>query len=931
MVVLASGSGNSGRMQRSKSTISNPGSPNKDRPSPQMQQQRSSSLPMGTGSLLPAIKGNSRKINPARGGTLPEQDISPSLAMHMRRSTSEGFGMSPSHRNGQPPLRARSLTGGAYLLAEEQDDEHPPSEETQNWMSNVMAGMTKKRKSLLTPMEGAPTEAAVALDEGPKAILEKAGITAPSEDGDTGTAQAEDKSVEKVNNANCPNQIPDPESVLRRFGGGQGFDSGELTRMRATFNRFKVPDTVDVHKDDLTEILSRLGYMMVEEEDVRKIADEATIYSTLDFNEFVGVVEKFSAFEIGQFKVMFDSYDDDGSGSLSTCETQKLMSSLGFTPLKSMIKEALEVVDKDKSGQMEFGEFIHLQAIYRCTEGFTRKEVGILEAIFKGECEEGANSLCATKLRDVLLHFNGPQSHEVCNQLGKEVLVSSRKDHDPASEVESAKPMMLNFPEVMIWARRLREYEFETYSVEFKKQDKDGSGFIDMQEIQSLVADLGFTLSKKIVQQFIDMVDDDWVAPDEDKDGDGKADVKEKDNKLDFDEFVNLMLLLRDTDGFTRADLAEFKKTFLRFDDDTSGDVDVLELSDMMRYLGHQSSLDEVHRLIAKVDFNDSGSLDFREFVRLLRVHREVEVQEMRKAFDKRKEPSGLLPASSVKGALEDCNVAIPDAGKKGSGTEFKMPSGDMDFDPFVEMVDGLRAIRVAEGRRRAGFSNAEIERFRKMFSDYDADKSGSIDAGEVANLLVDLGFKLRTKEERDNVLAQVDKAREAAAMVGVTDVGEKNRGTVGFWVLVQLLRVLYNRDDKRLLDRESHAAEQSRFSTHEIEEFREVFLNWWSHEKNFEDEEEENRPGQHDKAEPEVEPDCKEISKDGMRRLLRQLGCNLNHDQRVEMENKISELDQINHHGIAHVDFASFLRLMRWMLDSNFADINKHTAKTQH
>merc|ERR1712178_563037 len=100
-------------------------------------------------------------------------------------------------------------------------------------------------------------------------------------------------------------------------------------------------------------------------------------------------------------------------------------------------------------------------------------------------------------------------------------------------------------------------------------------------------------------------------------------------------------------------------------------------------------------------------------------------------------------------------------------------------------------------------------------------------------------------------------------------------------------------------------------------------------HEKNFEDEEEENHG--HRKHEEESEPDMKEISKDGMRRLLRQLGCNLSAHQREELEGKIAELDQLNHHGIPHVDFASFLRLMRWMLDNNFADINKAAAKAAH
>jgi Ca2+-binding EF-hand superfamily protein len=917
------------KMQRSKS-MTLPSSPNANK-TPKNGQRASIAMGQKSAAVLPPIRkgGKGNKDAP------PGEDISPHLAMHMRRSYTDGFGgagMSPTRSissgalgGGQLKMH-RSFT--ASMLGDE-DDEHPPNEETQHWMHSVMATMTKKtRKSYLQPLQAPDAETDATKEDGagptegykaaPTAVVETAQDSGP----------AEEKSGEgKVKVDGDPNGIPDPESVLRRFAGGQGFDKGELTRMRATFNRFKVPDTVDVHKDDLPEILSRLGYMMVVEEDVRSIADITTIYSTLDFNEFVGLVEKFSDFELGKFKVMFDSFDEDASGNLSTEETQRLMSVLGFTPLKSMIKEALDIVDKDKSGQMDFGEFIHLQAIYRSTEGFTSPEVACLESIYKEECGT-ASCLPAEKLRDVLLHFCGPQSIVHVEQLAKEVLVSSRKDAD---ESDTTKPPMLHFPEVMIWARRLREIEFDNYRIEFKKQDRDGSGFIDMDEIQRLIADLGFTLSKRIVQEFINMVDDDWTPPDEEVAG---SPHKEKDNKLDFDEFVNLMLLLRDTDGFTRPDLADFKKTFARFDDDKSGDVDVLELSDMMRYLGHNSSLDEVHQLIAKVDFNDSGSLDFREFVRLLRQHREGEVKGIKQAFEKAKDgASGLVPAAGAKQALEDCGVNIPDEddkkkSKKGSQVEFNMPEGDLDFDSFVEVVDALRAIRVAEGRRRAGFSTSEIDRFRKMFAQYDADHSGLIDSMEVANLLIDLGFKLRTKEERDNVLGQVDKARQAAEAVGVETGPDK--GSVGFWVLVQLLRVLYNRDDKRILDREAHAAEHSRFSTHEIEEFREVFLNWWSHEKNFEDEEEANKPN-HDDAEPEVEPDCKEISKDGMRRLLRQLGCNLTHDQRAELEAKVSELDQVNHNGVAHVDFASFLRLMRWMLDTNFADINKHTSKATH
>ena len=41
-------------------------------------------------------------------------------------------------------------------------------------------------------------------------------------------------------------------------------------------------------------------------------------------------------------------------------------------------------------------------------------------------------------------------------------------------------------------------------------------------------------------------------------------------------------------------------------------------------HMGHDTQLDDVQRLIAQVDFNHNGSLDFRECLRLMRLHREL-------------------------------------------------------------------------------------------------------------------------------------------------------------------------------------------------------------------------------------------------------------------------------------------------------------------
>jgi Ca2+-binding EF-hand superfamily protein len=792
------------------------------------------------------------------------------------------------------------------------DDNEPDVEcpaETADWMHSVMASMQKKPgKSLLVPI--APADEAV----------EQSDFQKPSKDPQlsrevsptiTPRRQTSEEQTTAAKRGPAATErglvSTEMEDVIKRMGGQQGYSANEIARLRSTYNRFKVPDAPDVHKDDLVPILQRLGFMMIDAEEVKRIVEEVTVYSTLDFNEFVQFVGSYSQFERGKFQEMFDSFDDDKSGQLSAGEVEKLMSAIGFTPLKSMIIEALELVDADGSGQLNFEEFLFLLATYRKSEGFNKKEMENLQLAFEMEASAGTNEVPAAKLKDVLLRFFGPQSIKHLGQLEEEAVSGAKKKED---NDDDEPPPPLHLHDVMIFARRLREVEFKEYQDEFKKQDKDNSGSIDLDELQGIISGLGFTLPGKTIKEFSSLVDTDLSV------GDGHD--SKKDGTLDYDEFVNLMVYLRDTDGFSKDEMNDFKSTFLRFDDNNSDDVDVLEMGDMMRYMGYLTKLDDIQVMISKVDFNGSGALDFREFVRLMRLCREEECAKMREAFKGHKDKaSGMLPAARIEVALMECQDGTE--GKQGDKNQQKIdmefPKNDVDFDGFMLVVDGTRKVRVAESRKRAGFSPSEVTRFRKLFDFYDKDHSDTIDAKEVVQVLTQMGFKMGTKEERNKMMEQLDQARDSAKHVGVVDVGEMGSGPVNFWVFIQLLRVLYNRDDKRVLDRETAAAEQSRFSPQEVEEFREVFLSWWAHEKTFEEE-----PTEEELLDLAAEPDLKEISKDGMRRLLKSMGVRLTEKDRGELENHVMEFGDSHH----KVDFAAFLRIMRWMLDANFADINK-------
>ena len=53
--------------------------------------------------------------------------------------------------------------------------------------------------------------------------------------------------------------------------------------------------------------------------------------------------------------------------------------------------------------------------------------------------------------------------------------------------------------------------------------------------------------------------------------------------------------------------LASYKKQFMEFDEDNSGDIDIMELKRMMEKLGQAKTHLELKKIIAEVDTNNSG------------------------------------------------------------------------------------------------------------------------------------------------------------------------------------------------------------------------------------------------------------------------------------------------------------------------------------
>lgn len=142
----------------------------------------------------------------------------------------------------------------------------------------------------------------------------------------------------------------------------------------------------------------------------------------------------------------------------------------------------------------------------------------------------------------------------------------------------------------------LTEETIKEFREAFSLFDKDGDGSISVQELGTVMRNMGQNPTDGELQQMISEVD---------ADGNGL---------IDFAEFVTLMARkMNNTDKD-----AEIREAFSVFDKDGSGKISGDELRQIMKSLGEDLTDDEIQQMIREADTNGDGEIDYEEFVRML-------------------------------------------------------------------------------------------------------------------------------------------------------------------------------------------------------------------------------------------------------------------------------------------------------------------------
>lgn len=663
--------------------------------------------------------------------------------------------------------------------------------------------------------------------------------------------------------------------IERRRAGSDGlslFDPGETARLRQAFRRFKARDGSEVNRSELPALLAYLGYLGVSENRLDCFARQVTEYNTISLSEFTEILMRYAPEEPRQLLRRFNAATDVGTGStpsspskfitpsrgvrprtvsassavsmmqalespalLSQRDLPQLMRGLGTTPRTEVIAEVLAECGLSSVQELTWEFFLHFVTAYQSREGFLADEISRASRIFHNAAD--ARGLSAAKLADALTSFFGQHTAEEAQHFAE------RTDAGEEGEVRggtAARPEeALSFSEFVVCARTLRESLLDGTWRDFCGLDTDRDGLVSGSDLVGLVPHtLGLTLLQSAAEEFLaeaagdDRATERPTAAMRSREAAAESATGRQDCLLDFDASLRFLARVRQREGFSHAEVEEFKAVFHRFDSDNSGEIESIELLEIMRFMGHCTSLETVHDLIKTVDLNCSGGLDFTEFLKLMRQHRELEIKAAHECFEMYSGDGEVMDVDDVQDAVMDFGWNLDLAAAQAAIRESNTPQ-EPSFEDFFVVMQTCRRLFASERRKMSGFSVKDVEFFEGLFKSNGHGAQKRIDWAGFERILGIFGVLMSNLDKRREVFEALEEARVQARSHGVSEDllgGIGDQAELSMPLGLHLIRVLGHNRERASVAREMQAIADTLFGNADVAGFREVFFNMLEH-----------------------------------------------------------------------------------------------------
>lgn len=138
--------------------------------------------------------------------------------------------------------------------------------------------------------------------------------------------------------------------------------------------------------------------------------------------------------------------------------------------------------------------------------------------------------------------------------------------------------------------------------------------------------------------------------------------------------------------GYTIEEIIELKEAFDLIDIDASGSIDIKEFQKIVEEYGIEAKSSALLELIAEVDSDGSGQIEFNEFFNLIsgdlsNENSKAEVKRVFSVFDKEK--TGFISFANLRQLVDDLGLQLSDETLKRL-----IEKGDSDADKLVSFDD---------------------------------------------------------------------------------------------------------------------------------------------------------------------------------------------------------------------------------------------------
>eukprot|EP00930_Biecheleria_cincta_P033931 TRINITY_DN23480_c0_g1_i1.p1 TRINITY_DN23480_c0_g1~~TRINITY_DN23480_c0_g1_i1.p1 ORF type:complete len:982 (+),score=218.35 TRINITY_DN23480_c0_g1_i1:113-3058(+) len=735
--------------------------------------------------------------------------------------------------------------------------------------------------------------------------------------------------------------LPSVKECLNRFF-VDVMSEEEQGRIRTVFMRFATDG--EVVRDCLHELLVHLGFLTVTEEEADRVAKETTEFSTLDLQDFADFVERYMMVEREHIQEKMQVWQQQGAeANLAKGPAARITSFLdllGVVCLSRDVKAIMEVAGLADHPCDTPEAMLRFLAALRSCEGFSQDDIADVLKAFE-ECEhercfrpgsEGA-LIKAEELSNGLLDFGGLYAVEHIRKLMELI----------ADGIEGDRPLGVGIYEFMVCARRLRTAVLNELHTQFKKLDDDEDCFITGEDLVELCKPLGFSL---VEAEFDELLEATELATD---------------SFIDLDSAYSFVTETQERNGFTKKEQEELTESFERFCDE-SGEMPSMKVAELLQWMGFETTLDDVRRMVQQVDFNGNGTMDIGEFLTLMRLQKELSLNNYRNAYDKH-ELGGLSRQSFQeqavhKALIKGCNMhpqkavlqqAMSDMAKSKEGST----DWQMSFEDFLRIAETCRKLIPLESRKMAFFKDEQFVDLQKAFQLQDTAGNCFISVGELLWMLGDSGLPVNTVDGRAKLYECLEQARSEALEAGVAqaEVGNPGSPRVRFMPIVHLIRIHVKAHEQQVFEKEEAVLKRVKFSSQEVTEFRALFEQYaresasesqspTSSAANQKEADNSSNSGHKSKLQKQFafarcfthQLQTQSLSA-VLRRLtreprvvcshvvtlLKELGVRVSGKPRAELLAQLSEVCDSDE----TMDFAGFLRIMQWAMDSNFGNIN--------